>query len=94
MSFWNHYSQFSDANYELLNDTPGRVGDPLPRCPADLHELWRDWISRGWFEWESEGYLHWSNMQHTQTWWDFRHLKNILFVHFNDLLADLVGEIE
>jgi aryl sulfotransferase len=28
-----------------------------------------------------------------QTWWDYRHLLNILFVHFNDLLEDLNSEI-
>jgi aryl sulfotransferase len=32
-------------------------------------------------------------MHHTQTWWNYRHLDNILFVHFNDLLSDRVGEI-
>jgi aryl sulfotransferase len=28
-----------------------------------------------------------------RSWWDFRHLPNILFVHFNDLLADLDGQM-
>jgi aryl sulfotransferase len=28
-----------------------------------------------------------------QSWWDFLHLPNILFVHYADLLADLEGEI-
>ena len=28
-----------------------------------------------------------------QTWWHDRDQPNILFVHFNDLLADLAGEI-
>jgi aryl sulfotransferase len=77
-----------------MNETPGRVGPPMPRCPDDIHEQWREWITRGWFEWESEGYPHSGNMHHTQTWWNFRHLDNILFVHFNDLLADLAGAIE
>jgi aryl sulfotransferase len=52
------------------------------------------WINRGWFPWESEGYPHSGNMFHTQSWWNFRHLDNILFVHFNDLLADLPAEID
>ena len=29
-----------------------------------------------------------------QTWWEFQHLENILFVHFNDLLSNLEGEIQ
>jgi len=28
-----------------------------------------------------------------QTWWNERERSNILFLHFNDLLADLEGEI-
>jgi aryl sulfotransferase len=76
-----------------MNNVPGRVGDPLPPAPATFHEFWHDWITRGWFEWESEGYPYWSNMRHVQTWWNFRHLPNMLLVHYNDLLKDLPGEI-
>jgi aryl sulfotransferase len=94
MSWWNHYSNYTDYKYTLLNSLPGRVGDPLPRCPEDIRECWHNWITRGWFEWESEGYPHSGNMYHTQTWWNFRHLENILFVHFNDLLANVEEEIE
>ena len=93
MSLWNHYSNYTDHFYDLLNETPGRVGDPLPRCPGDIRQLWRMWTTQGWFEWDSEGFPYWSNMRHVQTWWDYRHLPNILFVHFNDLLTDLPGEV-
>jgi aryl sulfotransferase len=93
MSLWNHYSNYADGFYARVNAGPRRVGPTLPRCPRDIHELWSQWITQGWFEWESEGYPFWGNMHHTQTWWRFRRLENILFVHFNDLLADLEGEI-
>jgi len=93
MSLWNHYSSHTDAFYTRVNNIPGRVGDPLPPCPQDIHDFWRDWISRGWFEWESEGYPRWGNMHHTQTWWNYRGLDNILFVHFNNLLANPEEEI-
>lgn len=93
MSLWNHYSHYTAEQYENLNDTPGRVGPPLPRCPDDIHVFWRNWITRGWFPWESEGYPFWGNLHHTETWWAYRHLENILFVHFNDLRANLMGEI-
>ena len=93
MSWWNHYSNFTEAAYDKLNNTPGRVGPRMPRCPQNIRTYWRTWISKGWFEWENEGYPHSGNMYHTQTWWNFRHLPNILFVHFNDLLANLKEEI-
>ena len=33
-------------------------------------------------------------MHHTQTWWNYRHLDNIQFFHYADMLADPKGEIE
>lgn len=94
MSQWNHYSSFTDGFYSMVNKIPNRFGDELPRCPSDLHEFWRLWICRGWFEWEMEGYPFGGNMRHTQTWWDFRHLDNVLMIHFDDLLADIAGQLE
>jgi len=93
MSLWNHYSEFNNEVFERINNSPGRVGDPMPRPPQDIHAFWRDWISRGWFAWESEGYPFGGNLHHTQSWWPYRHLPNIHFVHYNDLKANLAGEI-
>lgn len=92
MSLWNFYSEFTDALYDVLNNTPGRVGEPFPP-PSEIHTFWRNWMTRGWFPWEREGYPFWGNLHHTQSWWAYRHLPNILFVHYNDLLTDLAGEI-
>src|SRR5258708_32771080 len=76
-----------------MNNTPGRVGDPMPPCPENIRDFWGEWIRRGWFEWEREGYPYWSNLRHVQTWWEYRELPNILLVHYNDLLKALAGEI-
>jgi aryl sulfotransferase len=92
MSLWNHYRNYTPEFYERANQ-PAHVKRPLPRCPEDVREFWRQWMTKGWFEWESDGYPFWSILHHTQTWWDFRHLPNILFVHYNDLLQDLKGGI-
>ena len=93
MSLWNHHSSYSEDFLQRIDAAPGRVGPPMPRAPQDIHEFWRDWISKGSFEWETEGYPYWGNLHHTKTWWPYRTLDNVLFVHFNDLLADLSGEI-
>ena len=94
MSLWNHYSGYTDAAITMKSKTPGRVGEPLPPPPQDIHAFWRAWFTRGWFAWESEGYPYWGNLHYVQTWWAFRHLPNILFVHYNDLKDDLAGEIQ
>lgn len=93
MSLWNHYANFTETAYQISNYTPGLVGEPLPPCPPDFHAFWQTWMTRGVNPWESEGYPFWGNLHHTQSWWTYRHLDNILFVHFDDLLADRASEI-
>src|ERR1700709_2261630 len=51
MSLWNHYSNYTEEQYDNVNNTPNRVGDPFPRCPDDIRVFWKDWITRGWFGW-------------------------------------------
>ncbi len=94
MSLWNHYTNYTDAIMERLNDQSDWSGELLARAPESIRRCWRDWISRGWFSWESEGWPFWSNLHHTQTYWDFRELDNLLFVHYSDLLADPAGQIQ
>jgi aryl sulfotransferase len=89
MSIWNHYSGQIDETFGT-SDNPMAY---LPPPPPDIHAFWQMWITRGVFAWESEGYPFWGNLHHTQTWWNYRHLPNILFVHYADLKNDLVGEI-
>lgn len=92
MSLWNHYQHLVPVPF-LSRPYPGQVGGPLPPCPRDIRVFWREWITCGWFPREQEGYPFWGNLRHTATWWQSRHLSNIHFVHFNDLLIRPVDEI-
>lgn len=91
MSLWNHYRGQKDETFGPANSTSAQEHMPPP--PADIHGFWQSWITQGVFPWESEGYPFWGNLHHTQSWWVFRHLPNILFVHYSDLKSDLSGEI-
>ena len=42
---------------------------------------------------KAKAILNWGNMHHTKTWWAYRHLPNIHFVHYHDLKTNLVGEL-
>ena len=80
LSWHNHYRNWLER------------GD-LPEDPKDF---WADWIEgkvapqSDWNE-ETTG-IH-PHFHYYQQWWSYRHLDNILFVHFNDLLADLHTEV-
>jgi RNA polymerase sigma factor (TIGR02999 family) len=94
MSWWNHYRSFTEEALISFNTAPGRVGPELPRCPDDIHNYWRTFMTRGWFDWENEGYPSSSPLRHAQSWWDYRHLPNILLVRYADLLADFRTEVQ
>jgi aryl sulfotransferase len=93
MSLWNHYRHLNPEIIKRFNSTPERANDPFPACPENIHAFFHLWMTRSWFDWEHDGFPFWSSFYHLQSWWDYRHLPNIYFVHFNDLLADLEGQM-
>lgn len=88
LSLWNHHSNFTEEALRIFNSIPGRVGDELPPAPGDVHEFWHHWVSRGWFEGESDGWPFWSHLHNVRSWWEFRHVPNILLLHYADLVED------
>ena len=94
MSLWNHYSNYSQDFLKMLDELPGRAGDAFPPAGDDIHQVWRDWIGRGWFDRESDGYPFRSQLHVITTWWEERHLPNILFVNYVDMPKDLSGRIQ
>lgn len=98
MSLCKHYEKGNEKWYGALNKSPGLVGPELPVwaeegfTPATLFD---HWISKGWetLPWETDGWPFWSYFHNVKTWWEFRHLPNIMFVHYNDLLKDLAGQM-
>lgn len=50
MSLLNHYGAYTDEAYAGFNDTPGLVGEPMPRFEDNVAKLWDQWINRCWFD--------------------------------------------
>jgi aryl sulfotransferase len=92
-SMWNHWNNMNPDFIDEMNDDPERVGPRFPHPPAEVQPAFDEWLGRSSFEWEADGYPFWSHLHHAQTWWDSRHLDNVLHIHFEDLLADLDGEM-
>jgi aryl sulfotransferase len=93
MSMWKHWHNMKPESIDVLNNAPDQAGPLFPHAPESINDSFDDWLSRGAFDWEQDGYPFWSHLHHAQTWWDGRHLPNILFVHYDDLLKDIDGQM-
>jgi len=85
-SMYNHHANANDDWYRALNDTPGRIGPPIPHPPADIRQYFREWL-------DGDGYPFWPFWENVRSWWEIRHLPNVFMLHFADLKRDLPGEI-
>lgn len=93
MSILNHHTNYTPQVLEILKNFDAVAGGPFPVELGDPCSWFRSWTTRGVFDWESDGYPYWSHFYHFQSWWDYRNLANIYFVHFADLLADPAHEV-
>ena len=93
MSLLNHWGHYPDSSYEQMNSVDG-IADAFPRYVDDVKSNWRAWITKGTVDWEVDGYPYWSHLRHALTFWEYRHLPNIMMLHFNDLIAGLDGEMK
>jgi aryl sulfotransferase len=58
-SLYNHHANSTEDWYRALNDSPGRVGPPIPKPPADVRQYYREWL-------KGEGYPFWPFFPHAQ----------------------------
>jgi aryl sulfotransferase len=85
-SLYNHHVNANALWYQALNDTPGRVGPPIEKPPADILQYWRNWMAR-------DGHPFWPFWENVRTWWAIRDLPNVMFVHYADLKRDMPGQM-
>ena len=69
------------------------IGRPFPRVPADPAEHFYRWLTRGAVPGHADGLPHVSFFRFERSWWEERHRPNVLLVHYDDLKADLAGEM-
>jgi len=85
-SMHNHQINMTPEMMEALNTAPNLVGPPLEPCSDDPCQLFLEWLDDGPFP-------PWSFWENIKTWWEIRDLPNVMLLHFNDLKADLAGEM-
>ncbi|MEO3475949.1 sulfotransferase domain-containing protein [Roseomonas sp. CAU 1739] len=92
-SFHNHALAFTPgvlASFDRIGVEDEQVGRPIPRVPSDFRSYYLDWIANDaataappamdFFDFE-------------RSYWVERARANMLLVHYNDLKADLGGEL-
>lgn len=85
-SWYKHMLHMKDEFYDLANGLPDRDGPPIVKPACTVLEFFHEWM-------EKDGLYDWSYWAHVQSWWDIRHLPNVKLFHFNNLKADLPGEM-
>lgn len=97
LSYQNHTTGFTPEALAQMSEiglADETLRKPYPRVSTDPAEFFHQWLTEGSIAGQSDGMPFLSYFEYEKTFWDCRHLKNILFVHYRDLSADLVGEME
>ncbi|WP_250126704.1 sulfotransferase domain-containing protein [Chroococcidiopsis sp. CCMEE 29] len=85
-SLYNHHANANGTFYDIINNTPGRMGPPLEPPPSSIQQYFHDWL-------EQDGYPFWSMWENVRSWWQIKHLPNVLLLHYAQLKQDLSGQL-
>ncbi len=97
MSFHNHGTGFTEQMLAGLSKAGLEdevVGRPYPQPLTNPGEFFHRWITQGEVPGHHDGSPSMSFFHFERTWWDARNRPNVLLVHYNDLKADLAGEMK
>lgn len=86
-SMYNHHYNANEKWYDALNNTPGLVGPPIEKPGDSVVEYFNEWLDK-------DGFPFWSFWEYMNSWWPYRNLPNVHFIHFQNLKDDLAGEIK
>ena len=84
-----HQQANDDDMLALFNGPPGRPGALVSRPDRDIRDYYLHFLEHD----ELPGFGFEPFWPHVRGWWSARRLPNVLFVHYANLKADLVGEI-
>jgi len=96
MSYYNHRTSFTAARiavWDRIGVEDPMIGTPWPRPPGDPVAFFREWLV-GRPTGGAKAVVEVDFFDFQLSWWNERRRKNILMVHYNDLQADLAGEID
>lgn len=96
-SFHNHMRALTDEAKMRIGQAAeaafGPGGPPPPEPAEDPVDFYRDWITEAETDFPPGVPVEMSFFDYEMTYWRERTQPNLLMVHYNDLKADLAGEI-
>jgi aryl sulfotransferase len=91
LSMCDHMKNLSAAAMADVVRRAGLAETPvLPENPNDVFPMW---LTTGEQPWMRDGFPFGSVLDLTRTYWEFRHLPNLIFLHYADLTARLDEEM-
>ena len=92
LSMLDHMANVSDKSLAEARERLGADVD-VRAFLLDRDEAFGRWLTVGEQPWMRDGFPMGSVLDLSATYWAFRHLPNLHFLHYGDLLADLEGEM-
>ena len=89
LSMMDHFANLSDKSIAEVAKHAPMAGAP----PSDPNGLFPVWLTVGAHPWLEDGFPFGSSFHMTQSFWKFRNLPNIFFLHYADLTRNLDAEM-
>jgi aryl sulfotransferase len=96
MSYHYHCTGFRQealARMDAIGLAEPTLRRPYPRVDPNPAVHFHNWLTTGAIDGQSDGTPYLSYFFYEWSFWDARKKENLLFVHYDDLQADLVGEM-
>ncbi len=93
LSLKNHLENMKPEALEVCQQNATGKWKPPQPSPKDLSEWFRAWIDSSCST-SPDHAGHADVLNYINTFWQFKHLPNILMLHYSDLKADLDGEMK
>ena len=75
----------SDGSFHIYLE-PKKKPKPIPKPVDSIIQYYHEWL-------DNDGYPFWSFWENVRSWWEVRHLPNVMLVHFSNLKKDMPKEI-
>ena len=89
LSMMDHFANTSAKTMAEIAIHSPEAGMP----PDDPNVLFPAWLTVGAHPWLEDGFPYGSSSHLIKTFWEFRHLPNIVFFHYSDLKHNLDAEM-